>query len=130
MACGGGNSPQGRIDYKQPLIFQEIDMAIGLLATITVQEGKNEEFEQVFLELIEQVRANEPGNVFYALHRSTSDPQVYKVMEQYESGEALDVMVSQTISVPPTSGWPTWWPGRRISRYWKPFKNSANSIYT
>lgn len=65
-------------------------MAIGLLATITVQEGKNAEFEQVFLELTEQVRANEPGNVFYALHRSTTDPLVYKVMEQYESAEALD----------------------------------------
>lgn len=65
-------------------------MAIGLLATITVQEGKNAEFEQIFLKLTEQVRANEPGNIFYALHCSTSDPQVYKVMEQYESAEALD----------------------------------------
>jgi len=65
-------------------------MAIGLLATITVQEGKNDEFEKVFLQLIEKVRANEPGNICYALNRSTSDPQVYKVMEQYESAEALD----------------------------------------
>ncbi len=65
-------------------------MAIGLLATITVQEGKNAEFEQAFLELTEKVRANEPGNIFYALHRSNSDPQVYKVMEQYDSPEALD----------------------------------------
>ena len=31
-------------------------MAIGGLATITVQEGKNEEFERIFLELTEQVR--------------------------------------------------------------------------
>ena len=65
-------------------------MAIGLLATITVLEGKNEEFEQTFLDLTEKVRANEPGNVFYALHKSGSDPQVYKVMEQYDSPEALD----------------------------------------
>ena len=65
-------------------------MAIGLLATITVQEGKNAEFERAFLALTEQVRANEPGNIFYVLHRSQSDPQVYKVMEQYESAEALD----------------------------------------
>lgn len=35
-------------------------MAIGLLATITVLEGKNAEFEEVFLNLTEQVRANEP----------------------------------------------------------------------
>ena len=65
-------------------------MAIGLLATVTVQEGKNEAFENVFLELTEKVRANEPGNIFYVLHRSKSDPQVYKVMEQYASPEALD----------------------------------------
>ena len=44
-------------------------MAIGLLATITVLEGKNGEFEQTFLDLTEKVRANEPGNVFYALHK-------------------------------------------------------------
>ena len=65
-------------------------MAIGLLATITVEEGKNEEFEKAFLALTEQVRANEPGNLFYILHRSQANPQVYKVMEQYESAEALD----------------------------------------
>ena len=59
-------------------------MAIGVLATITVQEGKNEEFERIFLEL-----TNESGNVFYALHRSKSDPQVYKVMEQYAGPAAL-----------------------------------------
>ena len=60
-------------------------MAVGLLATITIQEGRNEEFEEAFLDLTELVRANEPGNVFYALHRSPTDPQVYKVMEQYDS---------------------------------------------
>ena len=52
-------------------------MAIGLLATITVQQGKNAEFEKAFLELTEQVRANEPGNIFYVLHRSKTDQQVY-----------------------------------------------------
>lgn len=65
-------------------------MAIGLLATITVQEGKNAEFEQVFTDLIAQVRASEPGNVFYVLNKSMSDPQVYKVMEQYVDGDALE----------------------------------------
>ena len=65
-------------------------MAVGLLATITIQEGKNEEFEEAFLDLTELVRVSEPGNVFYALHLSPTDPQVYKVMEQYDSSEALD----------------------------------------
>lgn len=53
-------------------------MAIGLLATMTVLEGKNEDFEQTFLDLTERVRANEPGNMLHALHKSGSDPQVYK----------------------------------------------------
>jgi len=60
-------------------------MSIGVVATITIQEGKNAEFEQAFLALTEQVRANEPGNIFYILHRSKADPQVYKVLEQYRS---------------------------------------------
>ncbi len=66
-------------------------MAIGLLARITVLEGKNAEFEQAFLDLTEKVRANEPGNVFYALHKGGKNPQVYTVMEQYESQEALEL---------------------------------------
>ena len=66
-------------------------MAIGLLATIT-SVGRQERGVRAnaFLDLTEKVRANEPGNVFYALHKSSSDPQVYKVMEQYDSPEALD----------------------------------------
>jgi len=63
--------------------------AIGVIATLTVAEGKNEDFEAVFAELAAAVRANEPGNVFYALTRSRSNPQVYKVLEQYVDQDAL-----------------------------------------
>ena len=62
-------------------------MSIGIIATIKVQEGKNSEFESAFSELAEQVLANEEGCVFYALHRSQTDPQTYKVLEQYKSEE-------------------------------------------
>jgi quinol monooxygenase YgiN len=65
-------------------------MAIGVIATIPVQEGKNHEFEAVFMELAAQVLANEPGCKFYALNRSKSDPQVYKVLESYEDQAALE----------------------------------------
>ena len=64
-------------------------MAIGVVANITVAEGKNAEFEKVFLDLIEQVRANEPGNNFYALHKSRADDTVYFVLEQYADEDAL-----------------------------------------
>jgi quinol monooxygenase YgiN len=64
-------------------------MAIGVIATITIREGKNAEFEQLFTGLTEQVLANEPGAIFYALHRTKSDSQVYKVLEQYTDQEAI-----------------------------------------
>ena len=63
--------------------------AIGVIATLTVAEGKNADFEAVFAELSAAVRANEPGNLFYTLTRSRSNPQVYKVLEQYVDQDAL-----------------------------------------
>jgi len=42
------------------------------------------------LDITEKVRANEPGNVFSALHKSGSDLRVYKVMAQYDSPKALE----------------------------------------
>ena len=65
-------------------------MTIGVVATITIAEGSNAEFEQAFLALAEQVRANEPGNIFYILHRSKTDSQVDKVLEQYHSEADLE----------------------------------------
>jgi len=64
-------------------------MSLGVIATIKVQEGKNSEFEAVFSDLANQVLANEKGCVFYALHKSKSDPQTYKVLEQYKSADDL-----------------------------------------
>lgn len=63
---------------------------IGVIATLTVAEGKNAEFETVFGELAAQVRANEPGNLFYTLTRSRANPQIYRVLESYIDQAALD----------------------------------------
>ena len=65
--------------------------AIGVIATLTVADGKNAAFEAVFAELVAAVRANEPGNVFYTLTRSRSNPQVYKVLERYVSQDAMNI---------------------------------------
>jgi quinol monooxygenase YgiN len=65
-------------------------MAIGVVATLKVQEGKNADFEKVFTELARAVRENEPGNNYYELHQSREDSQVYVVMEQYKDQAALD----------------------------------------
>lgn len=64
-------------------------MAIGVIATIKVQEGKEGEFEAVFRGLAGEVRANEPGNRLYQVCRSRADKTSYIVMELYESEEAL-----------------------------------------
>ena len=66
-------------------------MALGVLARMTVLEGKNEEFEQLFLGLTEKVLAHEEGTLVYALHRSKSNAQEYVVMEQYRSAADIDL---------------------------------------
>ncbi len=65
-------------------------MAIGVVAKLKIQEGKNAEFEAVFKELQAAVAANEPGNNFYALHRSRESDTSYVVLEQYVDQAALD----------------------------------------
>jgi quinol monooxygenase YgiN len=64
-------------------------MAVGVVATLKVQEGKEADFEAVFRDLARAVRANEPGNKFYQLCRSRKDKTTYVVMEVYESDDAL-----------------------------------------
>ena len=62
---------------------------IGVIATLTVAEGQNAEFEAIFTELAKQVKANEPGCHAYQLTRSRANPQVYKVLELYADEAAL-----------------------------------------
>jgi quinol monooxygenase YgiN len=62
---------------------------IGVVAILRVQEGKESDFEAVFLELSKKVRANEPGNVLYQLTKSRTEPATYKVLELYKDQDAL-----------------------------------------
>lgn len=64
-------------------------MAIAVLATLQVAQGKEEAFEAVFRELAGQVRANEPGNLLYQVCRAKADASVYVVMELYADDAAL-----------------------------------------
>ncbi len=63
--------------------------AIGVIATLRVQPGKEAEFEGVFAELAAAVNANEAGNSYYRLFR-TGETGVYKVLECYDDQAALD----------------------------------------
>ncbi|HEY5106880.1 MAG TPA: putative quinol monooxygenase [Caulobacteraceae bacterium] len=62
---------------------------IGVVATLNVQDGKNQEFEAVFRELQAKVRAGEPGNIAYQLTKSRAHANTYKVLELYKDQEAL-----------------------------------------
>ncbi|MEE4146208.1 MAG: putative quinol monooxygenase [Halieaceae bacterium] len=64
-------------------------MPIGVIAKLSIQPGKNAEFESVFGKLAAEVNSRESGCHFYALHQSRIDPQSYVVLEQYSDEEAL-----------------------------------------
>lgn len=62
---------------------------IGIVATLRVKEGQGAEFERIFTEMAEAVRANEAGNVFYQLTRGRTESNTYKALELYRDDEAL-----------------------------------------
>jgi quinol monooxygenase YgiN len=63
---------------------------VGVIATLTVAEGKNADFEAIFSELAAAVSANEAGCMFYTLTRCRDNGQVYRVLECYADQAALD----------------------------------------
>lgn len=60
-----------------------------LTAILTVKAGHEAEFERVMQVTVPKVR-EEPGNHAYVLNRSTENPRVYLVYEEYEDAEALE----------------------------------------
>lgn len=66
-------------------------MTIGVIATLTIQAGKNAEFEAAFGELAKAVNANEKGCLFYAIFQSKDNEQEYKVLESYTDKAAMEV---------------------------------------
>ena len=65
-------------------------MTIGVLATLTIKPGTNEEFEKAFLEMEAVVQQQEPGNLLYQLYRSRDDDTTYIVMERYADEAAFE----------------------------------------
>jgi quinol monooxygenase YgiN len=65
-------------------------MSIGVIAKVTVVEGKGAEFEAAFADQAAGVRANEPANKLYQLVRSRESPNLYIVMEIYDSDADLE----------------------------------------
>jgi len=65
-------------------------MAIGVIATLKVQQGKGADLEAVFRDLAGKVRANEPGNTLYTLCKSRTAEDTYVVMEMYADQAAIE----------------------------------------
>ncbi|HJW42612.1 MAG TPA: putative quinol monooxygenase [Rhizomicrobium sp.] len=65
-------------------------MPIGLVVTIEVSPGQNDAFESIVRELMNAVRTNEPGNIFYQFCKSRTEENVYVVMECYKDEAARE----------------------------------------
>lgn len=69
---------------------------VGGLKSVTVLEGKENEFELLFTELATKVRDHDKECNYYDLYKSRQ-PRTYLVMEQYENRDALQSIKSQTM---------------------------------
>ncbi len=64
-------------------------MTIGIVAKITIQEGKSEEAIAAFQPLLAAVE-DEAGTVRYILHTDPANPELLWFYEQYADQAALD----------------------------------------
>jgi quinol monooxygenase YgiN len=58
-------------------------------ATLTAKQGKEQELEQAFIEMVSHVQ-NEEGAVIYILLRAKDDPKQFTFIEKYKDQTALD----------------------------------------
>jgi len=59
-----------------------------IVARVTVEEGKADEYIAAFARLIGQAE-KEPGTLLYAVHRSVDDPHMFWTTEVYADGDAF-----------------------------------------
>jgi quinol monooxygenase YgiN len=71
-----------------PQIKQEARM-LGVVATLKVKPGMEQQFEAVAKELVARVNADEPGCKLYALHHGEA-PDTYVFMERYVDQAAVE----------------------------------------
>lgn len=67
---------------------QEEIVMIGLIVNLSIQAGKEAEFEQVARDLMAKVKANEPGCLTYQLYKTKDNAYVF--LEEYASKADLD----------------------------------------
>ncbi len=63
---------------------------IGVVAELTIHDGKQAEFEAVVKQLVAAVNANEPGCKLYQCFKVRDSDTQYAFMEQYEDAAAVE----------------------------------------
>lgn len=66
-------------------------MAFGMVAKRRIKVGKNAEFEAAFVNCQNGVRDHEPGCTYYDLFHAADDPQLYFIVERYESRADIEL---------------------------------------
>lgn len=81
-------------------------MRVGVIAGLRIKPGMNAGFEAAFRRFQLTVRASESGVIYFALHRSRTDPQSYSVMEQYRDQQGLNEhrQTPHYLAIPATFG--------------------------
>ena len=62
---------------------------IGVIATLKIKEGSGKDFEEVACKLVEKVKANERGVLYYDLYKD--DETTYIFLEKYKDQEAQTI---------------------------------------
>ncbi len=73
-----------------PVAGAEEKGALTAAAKIYPKPGKEAEVEALLLKMMGAVRASEPDNIIYRLHRSAKTPTVFLFYEQYRSEAAYE----------------------------------------
>ncbi len=77
---------------------------ITIIATLTFKPGLGAQFASGFPAAAERVLRSEPGTLLYKLVSLRDQPDTFRVVEFYESQEAVDVHMENLRKAPSTLG--------------------------
>ena len=67
-----------------------MEQPFGLVVRFALKHGAGEAFDHLTSQTVEQIRANEPGTLLYAVHRVEGDPDARLFYELYRDRAAFD----------------------------------------
>ena len=65
-------------------------MAVTYIVRMIAKEGQADAVEELLLSNPRRIEAGEPGNIVFAVHRSTSNPNEFWLYETWESVDAVN----------------------------------------